>query len=951
MLFGGSRDPYSSIKEGLNTFSPGERQVLLLCFSSLAVVFKEIDSKKSYIGLEKENKSSVDKSLVYSRIPKIPFAAARMLWLELLGFKRDHRKVINSNLCYWETFVTKEHRNAFLEVSRSYKRNSILNGAESLNIPQSMEDPEPHDNYEAVINFIRDNLVKAGLIDIIYVNQSNVDDEDYDSDKSPPDDSSAASYMSNTSMSCKDHLSRPSKNSFREKNSEFLLISSDLHSVFGQHLCEIHIANGGFELNSFENVDMKWNAVMVAACERQQKRFESLKKKADDALTYSLRLLPSHMMRAEEDISKIASILQSTSFVSGRVTILGIVEGSIRHQRDCEELWLRELVRTRIPEDEFKIYFMNSLGSMRSFLLKKYPIVQGNDSSTNNGFPALEVGKSLHMLASNLASKGFEDESISIYNDALRYKKLSLGTDEKNILRTLRRVAKIYMKKRDYEVSLGLFNDVLYHEKRLFGDRDKQISNSLEAVAVLNCIIGEHKKAIGLYQSLLGLMKDGDGKDVPEAADIYYAVGILHETLRENVTATICFREAIKIRSGSSGVVDSLVINSYYKMGDLYLKQKIYDKALKCYQEVLHLEKDKEKSVQALDRMTIAYLDMGNFGIANQWYQNSVLIKVRSHGYAGIPVIETHFNMALELYDRKQYDRAIKAFNDSHDVAKLKYGEKHEKIADILQNLGFLYVKKENNQMAASYFKEALEINREKLGSDHIKIVGTLYALANVLYSNEFKDEAMAYYEEGISIEKSLFGTNNMKVASSCNMIGIQYLNKGDFDEAMNYFVDTVRIRRAILGKEHISVAETLHNIGLVYKEKSEFDSAIKRMEEALRIMKDVLGEKNPKVAETIYDIAMVQYQKGDLKLALDMHKQAYKVYKHVGLSDKNPRVSNTIYWIKYLKRKIRKEIVETKNAELAKSTNLTESFVAPVDMSEDLNRRVSFVEDETKNE
>merc|ERR1712129_396337 len=98
-------------------------------------------------------------------------------------------------------------------------------------------------------------------------------------------------------------------------------------------------------------------------------------------------------------------------------------------------------------------------------------------------------------------------------------------------------------------------------------------------------------------------------------------------------------------------------------------------------------------------------------------------------------------------------------------------------------------------------------------------------------------------------------------------------------------------------------------------------------------------------------DIAMVQYRKGDLKLALDMHKQAYKVYKHVGLSDKNPRVSNTFYWIRYLKRKIRKEIVETKNAELAKSTNLTESFVAPVDMSEDLNRTVSFVEDETKNE
>merc|ERR1712060_438017 len=114
------------------------------------------------------------------------------------------------------------------------------------------------------------------------------------------------------------------------------------------------------------------------------------------------------------------------------------------------------------------------------------------------------------------------------------------------------------------------------------------------------------------------------------------------------------------------------------------------------------------------------------------------------------------------------------------------------------------------------------------------------------------------------------------------------------------------------------------------------------RMEEALRIMKDVLGENNPKVAETIYDIAMVQYQKGDLKLALDMHKQAYKVYKHVGLSDKNPRVSNTIYWIKYLKRKIRKEIVETKNAELAKSieetknaelaksNNSTESFNEP---------------------
>ena len=210
-----------AIDKNLNELPSEIRRILLLCFGSLVVVFKELDIKRSSLMLDelKLDKNEyvpigIEEIISYSRFT-IPFGAVRIFWQELLGLHSteemhqkssrnlasnsedaDEEEVENyvskrrsfkgSDLLYIANYVTKVERDNFLAAARLHASETKIGSRRSLtdifssaevtatqirsrSQTEFFESPETasSDDCDAAIKYITDKLIALGFVDTI----------------------------------------------------------------------------------------------------------------------------------------------------------------------------------------------------------------------------------------------------------------------------------------------------------------------------------------------------------------------------------------------------------------------------------------------------------------------------------------------------------------------------------------------------------------------------------------------------------------------------------------------------------------------------------------------------------------------------------------------------------------------------------------------------------------
>ena len=187
-----------------------------------------------------------------------------------------------------------------------------------------------------------------------------------------------------------------------------------------------------------------------------------------------------------------------------------------------------------------------------------------------------------------------------------------------------------------------------------------------------------------------------------------------------------------------------------------------------------------------------------------------------------------------------------------------------------LLNLGRAYNKQYRYDLAMETYFEALKI------SDSIKApenrADILHEIGTVYLDIRNLDLAHEYLTEALKIKNQR--KDKKGLASTNNRLAVTYWLKGELDTALSYLFEALKTEELFENPE--GIAKCYNNIGIVYHEKHEFKKALTYHEKALKIKREQKSQWA--IAETLNNIAETYISMGDYKAAMPYLTEARQI-------------------------------------------------------------------------
>lgn len=225
-----------------------------------------------------------------------------------------------------------------------------------------------------------------------------------------------------------------------------------------------------------------------------------------------------------------------------------------------------------------------------------------------------------------------------------------------------------------------------------------------------------------------------------------------------------------------------------------------------------------------------------------------------------------------------KYKMPLKFYNIALEIRKKKYGKMSSEIAELYNNIGLVYYKKDDLITALKYYKKALRLYNKRINEDKINAATTLSNMGLVYnLMGEYRN-ALKLYKKALAIDEEVFGQDDLITATLYDNIGSLYSDYGDQGNALKFFQKALEINIKNLGLEHPNTAITYNNIGRLYFNRSKYQEALEYYQIALEIDEKVIGIGHPDMAKDYHNIGMVYYEQGDYKQGFEYFQKALMI-------------------------------------------------------------------------
>ncbi|MEJ5306768.1 MAG: tetratricopeptide repeat protein [candidate division WOR-3 bacterium] len=193
---------------------------------------------------------------------------------------------------------------------------------------------------------------------------------------------------------------------------------------------------------------------------------------------------------------------------------------------------------------------------------------------------------------------------------------------------------------------------------------------------------------------------------------------------------------------------------------------------------------------------------------------------------------------AMSLGSKGEYDKELEILQECYSILVKQYqiSENQEKsragsaFGFVLNNLGFVYKVKGDNEKSLNFYFESLKVRTEiedKLAqAQSLNNIGMIYA------RNKDYDNGILYLEKAKDLLKKI-GEKKM-LSSIVYNLGHIYLFKNDFERSLELFFESLPIKREIF--DHSTEVLNLASIGVVYGKKGDYEKSIKYLKDAIRL-------------------------------------------------------------------------------------------------------------------
>lgn len=188
---------------------------------------------------------------------------------------------------------------------------------------------------------------------------------------------------------------------------------------------------------------------------------------------------------------------------------------------------------------------------------------------------------------------------------------------------------------------------------------------------------------------------------------------------------------------------------------------------------------------------------------------------------------------------------------------------------------------------------QAAKILEIALGPIHPHVINALLDLAALKDLLGDTQSALTLYQKALTSQKTSFGEAHQDIGTTLNNIGVIYFNLEEYDKALATYKEAISTYMAISesnsnsnqegGEEiiiHPDTALVWNNIGELHKLRKDWGQASRALEESLKILAETSGSgvDNSKYVDTLINTAEMNLKAKKINKALLMYEQAYAV-------------------------------------------------------------------------
>jgi tetratricopeptide (TPR) repeat protein len=500
--------------------------------------------------------------------------------------------------------------------------------------------------------------------------------------------------------------------------------------------------------------------------------------------------------------------------------------------------------------------------------------------------------------------------------------KMTASKDEK---KWMNEYLKWMEKEMDYYSSIIYFGHILWNElgqinqaekyfqillKSLSND-DKDIPSIYIELGNINVEIEEYNLALNNYQYALDIHQKQISKNYIRIGLSLNNIGVVYKHMRNIDQAIDYYRQSLDIYETKCLKNESNFYraNTIENLGLVYRDKNDFDTALNYLNLAYNIRRDilpNDHPLLANSLISIGniYHDKNDFIQALNYYQQALLIQEIIYLDNNLNKANTIRNIAIIYRDKQDWINALNYFKRTLEIRQYllsNTNNHHPDIAICYGNIGNIYEKMNNLELAFDYYQKQYEIEEICLPINHPNLIIHFDWIINILKKKDQIEQAIELCQEKLFYLKTILNNeyeNHLRTARIFILLATIYEDKNPkeadqyyqkaltilehnkneeiflkslstmtnfywkcrmFDRALICQMKLLNLRRSSLSSNDNDIAYTLRGLARLYRVMNKLNEALEYFEQSLIILKKNFGSEH-------IDVKNIQNEIFDLK-------------------------------------------------------------------------------------
>ncbi|MBA8667806.1 tetratricopeptide repeat protein [Holosporaceae bacterium 'Namur'] len=539
----------------------------------------------------------------------------------------------------------------------------------------------------------------------------------------------------------------------------------------------------------------------------------------------------------------------------------------------CKEIYIKDH-----PEIANSLHHLGNIYEQQGNLLKAHDYYrQALDINEKlYGYEHPKVSILLLQIGSILEEFGFDNTTqiLERYTLALEVNTSIYGGEHPKVADSIGNLATAYYNHGDYNNAYAHYSLALNMIEKLYGDNHPLYIQLIINRALVLSSLGEYESAYTTTIAALNKVMQDYSSNYPLIARSYNVLGHILKDQDKYKEAEEYYLKAFSIYQKTYSKSHPKIAGSMLFLGEIYEIQFNLDKAKEYYLKSLDIfEKIYGKTHSKVIRLNIIvakiyYLKQEYFESKTKYNTNlkrfnSNLAFLNANSEGALAEIYIQFALFLLLHAQtipiqvnnrlfrimysKELNESIalleakKWFIKALDLNRKIYGEKHPKIAEVLNHLGKISYNQDNfNEAEALYLQAIAILNNSAINNtfgENPSIVKYFTNLGDVFTKQNKYLDAKESYAKALNVLGKSFRQENIKVAELYAKYGELFNAQNDFSQAVKYYQYSISILDKLFGETYQITGLYLFALAMIYYKQNKYQKALEPLNKALSIL------------------------------------------------------------------------------------------------------------------